>query len=387
MGVRAWFTPVIGDEVTTRQAHFNVFPVIAGSRIPDFHIRAWPDLLKNMRATPGVQAVILNHPRNVHNQFQPFARTNFNPVTGQVLQFLDFGFDALELVNSSALQSDLRLVFQGWFAALNAGHRVTGVGSSDVHDVSRYIVGQGRTYLRADDSDPSHLDVGEACRSLRAGRALVSLGLLADLTVDDRFHVGDLATSLPPELKVAVTVQGPSWVQAGLVELFANGVKIRDRKISLEEQSRHARIHPGEKARLQFRLPRPGHDLYLVALATGPGVTKPYWAIAKPYQPTSTAWTPQVVGATNPIWIDGDQDGRFTSARGYARELVAKHGSDPLPLLSVLAGFDQAVASQVAGLCSDAGANLHSPALQRALEQAPKQVRAGFKDFIRTRFE
>jgi hypothetical protein len=44
-------------------------------------------------------------------------------------------------------------------------------------------------------------------------------------------------------------------------------------------------------------------------------VTAPFWRIPKPYQPTSTAWNPRVIGATNPIWIDCDGDGKFTPPR------------------------------------------------------------------------
>ena len=67
-------------------------------------------------------------------------------------------------------------VFEDWFALLNAGHRIVAVGSSDGHDVSRYIVGQGRTYIECDDRDVAKLDVEAACRNLKAGRAYVSMG-------------------------------------------------------------------------------------------------------------------------------------------------------------------------------------------------------------------
>src|SRR4051794_22624607 len=88
--VRAWFTPVIGDEVTTRTAHFNIFPMLPGSRPPDDKQENWQELLRSMRATPGVEVVVLNHPLNTHNNFQPFASTNFNKATGDSLRVLNF---------------------------------------------------------------------------------------------------------------------------------------------------------------------------------------------------------------------------------------------------------------------------------------------------------
>src|SRR5947199_9375196 len=123
--------------------------------------------MASFRETPGVQVIVLNHPRNIHNNFQPFAATNFNAVTGRNLRGFEFSFDAVEVANSSALQSDWMLSFRDWFALLNYGCRVTAVGSSDAHDVSRYIVGQGRTYIACADTDPGHIDISQACRNLK----------------------------------------------------------------------------------------------------------------------------------------------------------------------------------------------------------------------------
>ena len=46
MGVSACFTPVVGDEVTTRTGHFNAFPFPAGTKPPDPGLADWPDLLR-----------------------------------------------------------------------------------------------------------------------------------------------------------------------------------------------------------------------------------------------------------------------------------------------------------------------------------------------------
>ncbi len=198
--VEQYFTPVLGCEVTTKRGHFNAFPIVPDSRVPDFRIEHWPALLENIRATPGVQFVILNHPRDVHTEFCPFAETNFNARTGENLRGFDFAFDGLELINSGALRTDLMQVFYDWFALLNHGYRIVGVGASDSHDVSRFIVGQGRTYIQCDDKDPGKLDVAEAIDNLRKGKALISLGLITTIKVDNRFGVGDLATGLGDEI-------------------------------------------------------------------------------------------------------------------------------------------------------------------------------------------
>lgn len=338
------FTLVLGDEVTTPAGHFIAFPIAsAQAPLPDAKLTDWPALMESVRSVPGVQVVVLNHPRDVHDAFIPFAPENFDAASGENLRGPDFTFDAVEVCNSGTLQSDFMRSFRDWFALLNHGYRVTAVGSSDSHDVSRFIVGQGRTYIFCDDTHPGRIDIDEACRNLKAGHAYVSLGLLTRLTVNDRFEAGDLATSLGDEIKVEVRVLGPAWAQADRVELYANGIKIREQAISTPNAA-------GEKARVEWRLPRPVHDTYLVAIASGPGVTAPYWPIPFPYQPTDRTRQPKVIGANNPVWLDADGDGKFTSARGYAKALLERTSGDPEKLTENLKGYDAAVAAQAQSL-------------------------------------
>ena len=375
-GTAQYFTPVTGSEITTPAGHFNIFPVQPEARVADFKLTDWPRLMDAMRVTPDVRVVVLNHPRNVHSNFQPFAATNFNAVSGENLRGPEFTFDAMELLNSSAQQSDYLLVFRDWFALLNHGYRITAVGSSDSHDVSRYIVGQGRTYIACPDADPGRLDAAVACSNLVAGRALVSMGLLAQMTVEEKFGVGDLAMKLPKNVRVQVHVLGSSWVSATNVMLFANGIVLREQALDPNKPS-----GIGVKAVVNWTIPRPAHDVHLVALAIGPEVTAPFWAVPKPYQPTSPKWTGRVIAATNPIWLDADGDGRFTAARGYARQLVEHHGKNPPALLSELARFDEATAAQAASLCVAVGMDINSDSFRRALGSAAESVRRGFESF------
>ena len=380
MGVKDWLTPVLGDEVTTAKGHFNIFPVDPTAPVPDKTVTDWPRLMEILRATPGVRVVILNHPRNIHSSFQPFAATNYNAVTGENLRGFEFKFDAIEVANSSALQSNWMISFSDWFALLNYGYRVTAVGSSDGHDVSRYIVGQGRTYLRCEDSDPGRLNVEQACRSFKEGRALVSFGLWADMTVNERFHVGDLAQADGSQLHVEVAVQAPSWITADRVELFANGVRIRDCQIARSDASGANGKEPRPfRARVSWDIARPAYDVHLIAFATGPGIDAPYWALARPYQPSSPTWKPRALGITNPIWIDADADGKFTSARGYAQQLVREHDGSARELISSLSRYDEAVAGQAASICASSGCDRSE--LESSLQNAPDQVKRGFAAF------
>jgi hypothetical protein len=376
--VAAHFTPVIGDEVTTKAGHFNAFPFPAGTRPPDPSITDWTRLLRTIRAGDDGRVVVLNHPRDLHAGFRPFDEEQFNSVTGAHQRVAALGVDAIEVINSGALQSDVMQLFRDWMALRHRGERLTAVAGSDSHDVARYIVGQGRTYVVCPDGNPSKIDIAEACRSLREGRALVSLGLLVNMTVDERFAVGDLATRLGRQFKVTVRVLGPSWVEADRLELYLNGVKVREQVISLS--SGHV-----EKLLVEWDLPRPVHDAWLFAVASGPGVTLPHWAIPRPYQPTSTTWHPRVLGATNAIEIDADGDGRWTSPRAYAQEVVKRVGTEPADVIAALATYDEAVAAQAAELCEAAGTDPGGPEFIGALASAPEPVRRGFAAYVSIR--
>ena len=84
----------------------------------------------------------------------------------------------MEVVTSAAMQSDFMAPYRDWFAMLNWGHPITGVGSSDTHDVSRFILGQGRTYVECPDTHPDKINITKACESFRYMRAYISMGLL-----------------------------------------------------------------------------------------------------------------------------------------------------------------------------------------------------------------
>jgi hypothetical protein len=378
MGTARYVTTVIGNEVSTAAGHFNAFPFHPGSAVPDHKAPDWSTLMKSIRGIPGVQVITLNHPRDLHGKYRPFGPENFNPESGESRTGQEFSFDCLEVLNSGALQSDMMQTYRDWFALLNRGLRVTGIGGSDGHDVNRYIVGQGRTYISCPDEDPSHINVDQACQSLRNGRALVSMGLLTRMSLDTKFAAGDLATGVGDAVQISVSVLGPSWVRADTVQLYANGTQVREHRVT-----RPGTATP-EKASVLWTLPRPTQDVYLVAIASGPGVTEPYWPIPKPYQPTSPVWTPRVFGSTNPIWLDADGDGKFTPPRAYAREILGKSGRDAARLLELLQPFDRATAVQAADLCDASGIDIRSPQWTKLLQSAPARLREGFAAFIRT---
>jgi hypothetical protein len=331
--------------------------------------------MQSIRNVPGVQAIVLNHPRDVHNNFVPFAEKNFNAGSGDNRRGAEFTFDAIEVANSGTLQSDPSRSWRDWFALLNHGYRTVAAGSSDSHDVSRFIVGQGRTYIACDDRDPANIDTATALKNFKAARAYVSLGLLTMLTVEDKFAPGDTATELGAEVHVKVRVLGPSWTRADKLELYANGIRIRSEAIAQPNQ-------PGEKAAVEWTIPKPHYDVHLVAIATGPGVREPYWNIPFPYQPTDRERDPQVLGLSNPVYLDADGDGHYTPPRGVAQALLMKVGTDPEKLLPALADYDEAVVTQVAALCEAQVVEIRGAAFQELLLRAAEHVQRGFANYL-----
>lgn len=371
MGLLSRFTPVLGSEITTPAGHFNVFPVDPGAKLPDWKLTDWPQLMTSIRATAGVKVVILNHPRNNHTNFVPFADAYFNRASGDNLRGPEFTFDAMELLNSSALRTDDFQVIHDWMALLNHGYRITGVGSSDCHEVNRFIVGQARTYIAAKDNDPGRIDIAAACESLLKGRATVSLGLIAAVKVDGKYGPGDLATGIGDGLEIEARISGPSWTSVDHVELYANGERIRDEWVE-------GGAVGGEKAKLRWKIDRPKNDVHLIVVASGPGVRSLAWPLSRPYQPNTPLWNPRVIAVTNPVWVDADGDGTFTSPRALAAKVLSLHGKDLDAIVAELGHYDEAVSVQAASLLRTSGIDVRTQEVARALEKAGEPVRRGF---------
>ena len=383
MNVARWFTPVTGNEVTTPTAHFNVFPVQPGAAVPDWKQRDWKTTLGGIFATPGVRVAILNHARDLHSGVRPFGPALFNEATGEKLDGQPIAFNAMEVVNSSANQTDTLQLFRDWMALLNRGHQITPVGSSDSHDVARHFVGQGRTYIRCDDSDPGAIDIEQATTAFLKGEVLVSYGLLAEIQVNGKYGPGRLVplAEADDEVEVALRVLGPHWVDATRLMLFTNGRLTKSINIDIDSQTA-GKLPPGVKWQGTWSIPRPRHDAHLVAIASGPGVEGLHWRTAKPYQPTSPHWEPAILGATGAVWLDGNGDGKRQAASDIARRVFEKHAEQLPELLQQLAAYDSAVAVQAAGLYQGKNESLLTAESQRLIAGAAPQVRDGFRQFL-----
>jgi hypothetical protein len=117
-----------------------------------------------------------------------------------------------------------------------------------------------------------------------------------------------------------------------------------------------------------------------VAVALGSGVTAPYWPTAAPYQPTSTEFTPYTLGVSGAVFVDVDGNGRFDSASSQAERLVARD-ADLAALAGRLAGYDRAVAAQVASLLRARDPAGFDAAIATLLESATPEPAAGLRAY------
>jgi hypothetical protein len=200
--------------------------------------------------------------------------------------------------------------------------------------------------------------------------------LLADLTVGGKHTSGDLAVPAGDEVEAAIRVLGPGWTTATEVRLYANGQLISEEKIV---PPKDGSLPAGVQWQETWKLPRPKHDVHLVAIALGKGIDGPYWPTAKPYQPTLPDWEPRTLGISGAVWLDGDGNGRRTSPREYAERVVADAGGDLAKLVHSLAAFDAAVAAQAAHQFVAGGGTLDPASIEQATKAAPPAVAAGFQ--------
>lgn len=324
MKLHEHFRSVTGNEVTTEVGHFNAFPLDPKGAVPDHHLLDWVRLVEDMRAK-GAKVVILNHPRWPEIHTGPFARGRLNRLSGEFSRPVPF--DAVEVVNSTTLTTDPWFVLQDWLALWNAGHQVTAVGSSDSHTVGD-PVGQGRTYVRSRSDRPREIDLEDVCAAFVRGDASVALGIFVTARIAGR-GMGGLARA-SGEVGVELTVRAPGWVRPREAFVYVNGRRAARKAVPSRQ---------GEPTDATLLLPvrLPPHDAYVVCAVSGDGVSAPFWRTMEPY----------TLGATNPIRVDVDGDGRYSSPAAQARALVARAAGERARLVEELRAVDDTVAVQV----------------------------------------
>jgi hypothetical protein len=331
-----YFTSVVGNEVSTHvsNGHINAFPLDPEDEIVDVKLKSW-DLLYESMKKKGAKVTILNHPR-WPNSNSPFLVKKLNRILGSFESGITMPFDAIEVINSDTRSydgkdEDILYVMEDWMSLLNHGNTAKAVGSSDSHVIGRVVVGQGRTYVKSSTDVPDKLNVDELCQAFVDGRTTVSLGIVTDILIAGKYGLGSTySVKSKMAIPVKVRVAANSWVTPRTVYLYLNG-QIIAKKTIVKTRGQAIDVW------IDFAISPPKHDAHIVALVMGDPIKEPYWNML----------LSNTLAMTNPVYLDMDNDGQYSSAQKTAQSIIKSLKNDIPLILASLKTEDPVIGVQV----------------------------------------
>lgn len=318
------FAVTTGNEVSTPIGHFNAFPLDPASAPVDPALTDAHELFRLVRAQRGpageTPVIQVNHPRLAGIDY--FTRTGLDPVTGKSVQpGFALDFDALEILNENlALGFDdpvtggrdthghAHSALVDWYHLLNRGARPAAVGNSDSHHVQAIVAGFPRNFVRVDDARPSAVAPGAVAEAVRAKQLFTTTGPFVEYSVEG-VAMGGTARAVDGHARLALRVRAASWVDTTRVSVVVDGAL--ERTLATERGPGVLRLDTefelcllGTCARHgRTRADAPGaRDAWVTLIVEGERSLAPILrAGARP------------LALANPVWIDGDGDGRWTS--------------------------------------------------------------------------
>lgn len=317
-GMGRWFQYGLGSEVTaTLPEHVNAWPFPAVASDPRGAPVRWYGLgfgaLYDAIRDRGATVIQLNHSR-VNGSCGILCLLDWDRLSaepGATVAAEDLGmeaglpiwswdFDSFEVMNglrSPYLNpADPRRsgALEDWLAFHNLGHRVAGVGVTDVHGTE--LPGSPRTYVKVDDDDP---DGGFTAQDMAAGvlggATVISAGAFADASIGGAGPGGTAAVSGGvATLSLRVEALPEIDVQAVTVLLNCDAI-----------DELHA-DDPDGTVKLDQLVEIPvAVDSYVVLVGQGVG------DMPRGLEGYSPVDTPRFI--TGPIFIDADGDGVWTA--------------------------------------------------------------------------
>lgn len=320
----AGFAVTTGNEVSTPIGHFNAFPLDPAAAPVDSRRTDAHELFGALRAQRGpageTPLIQVNHPRLEGIDY--FTRTGLDPVTGKSAQpGFSLDFDALEILNENlalgyddpvtsgrATHGHTHSALVDWYRLLNRGARPAAVGNSDSHHVQAVVAGFPRNFVRVDDAHPAALELGALAEAVRAKQLFTTTGPFVEYSVEG-VAMGGTARAQDGHARLALRVRAASWVDTTRVLVVVDGALEHTLAtgrgpdvLRLEQElelcllgtcARHGRT----------RADAPGaRDAWVTLIVEGEGALTPILrAGARP------------LALANPVWIDGDGDGAWTS--------------------------------------------------------------------------
>ncbi|MFP6639656.1 MAG: hypothetical protein VCC04_05390, partial [Myxococcota bacterium] len=202
--------------------------------------------------------------------------------------------DALEIFNIDCKAIEREEVLMDWFALLNSGQKLGGVGASDSHTVG-VPVGQARTYIPGDDSKLGKLKIDHLCDTMAEGRMSAAAGIFAWGTLNHTQPGGMHKVKKGQKLIYQLQIGAPSWVTARSVTLFWNGKPIVEYPLADYEGPLDLDV--------ELPLPSPRDDGWVVALVRGDTPDGPWWPVTMEHS----------IAAVNPIYVNADGKGSWVA--------------------------------------------------------------------------
>lgn len=321
LGAERRLTAVVGNEVSTPVGHFNAFPLDPGARvIPSRAMSARPlfAIIRSERNAFGITPIIqLNHPR--WSGIDYFTQAGLDPITGEsASERYSSDFDTIEIFNENEgwgyfdpaetawnTDSNTHSVLRDWFNLLNQGHRYAAVGNSDSHHVESEMAGYPRNYMPSPTDDPGMIDPVDVAAKLRGRQVFTTIGPFVEYALNG-VPMGGQTRARDGLAELAIRVQAASWVDCDRVKIVVNGDVVD--VIDVGQSTDRVRLDVVYPLRLE-------HDSWVSLLVEGDDPLAPVVHDQdRPILP---------LAVLNPVWVDVDGDGAWTSPRERARERVA----------------------------------------------------------------
>ena len=215
-------------------------------------------------------------------------------------------FDAIEVVNRMGL-TKYREVRLDWFALLDQGYRVTGMGNSDSHALAVELVGMPQNLIEAElgaDGEPDLMALVEASR---AGRVSVTTGPILDLELragDRRAGLGQTLRGDGEPVEAVLRVRAAPWVPVHELRLIVNGSVARRVNLGGRTQNEGPAREHVETFTLELE-----HDAWVLAEAGWPLAAEDS-LVGGTYSIVAPGYVP--FAFTNPVWLDVDGDGSWS---------------------------------------------------------------------------
>nr|MBA3452124.1 CehA/McbA family metallohydrolase [Deltaproteobacteria bacterium] len=409
-GLESWLLGIPGMELTTLEmGHFNGYPlrVDPGStRGGEFVWAKQPpqklfDQLRALAVDPAKGIVQVNHPRQaVLGYFAQFfvdsaTALPYTPagILGVFAPYGDefqadkvsYDFDAIELLTGNRIEdvhdfrapsplppgpfpnpqpvpgqivvgTDGRPKFPGvvetWFTMLDRGHKATGVGTSDSHQLLGDEPGYARTllFVGVGKDIPGGYSRDDVTEAIRAHHAITTNAPFLEMTINDAI-IGDTTIVQGGQVEIKIRVQAPSWAQVDRMLLYSNAGAILAtipipagqgedfetiQRVSIARDSWFVAEVFGTQNMFPVVSPveYPPLDATVIITALSAGFDLSSLPIASNLRPSLVHPT-RPYAITNPIWVDIDGNG-WTPPRGA----LPRTAGSPQPRPDVRSQFE-----------------------------------------------